>query len=384
MRKRIWKGIFLLLLCVAWLVLPVGAEKSSSPSTETVPEEFVSLLEGLPQEILELLPEDLFSTDSEDLGNAVAQMSSFSFLLRTCLELLRLRLGGCVGLLASVLGILILSSLLKAFGSSLGNEGISKAFSVCATVTILLALLKTGYGGFTSVTAYLDRLEALTVAAIPLLGTLYALGGNVAAATASTAGLSVFLSVLQSFVGKTVLPFCGVCLAFSTVNAVDPSLRTGTLLGTLKKNYTTLLAFLMMLLLAMLSAQTVLGTRSDTLAMRSAKFAASSLIPVVGGSVSELLRTVSASVGYLRGTVGICAVLLLLMTLLPTLIELLLLRLSWQIAASVADLLSCDTEKKLLDEIASLNGYLIAAVSICSSVLFLSLTLLIHCAGALG
>ena len=105
---------------------------------------------------------------------------------------------------------------------------------------------------------------------------------------------------------------------------------------------------------------------------------------MVGGSVSELLRTVSASVGYLRGTVGICAVLLLLLALLPTLTELLLLRLSWQICASVADLLSCDTEKKLLDEIASLNGYLIAAVSICSSVLFLALSLLIYCASALG
>lgn len=384
MMGRIGKLLFLLLLCASLLILPVGAEDSSAPATEAVPEEFISLLEGLPQEILELLPEELFSTDSEALGNAVAQMSSFPFLLRTCLELLRLRLGNCVGSLASVLGILILSSVLRAFGSSLGGEGIGKAFSVCATVAILLSLLKTGYGGFAAVTSYLDRLEALTVAAIPLLGTLYALGGNVAAAAASTAGLSVFLSVLQTFVGKSILPFCGVCLAFSSVNAVDPSLRTGTLLGTLKKNYTTLLAFLMMLLLAMLSAQTVLGARSDTLAMRSAKFAASSLIPVVGGSVSELLRSVSASVSYLRGTVGICAVLLLLMALLPTLIELLLLRLSWQIAASVADLLSCDTEKKLLDEIASLNGYLIAAVSICSSVLFLSLTLLIHCAGALG
>jgi stage III sporulation protein AE len=313
----------------------------------------------------------------------VAKMSSFPFLLRTCLELLRLRLGDCVGLLASVLAILILSAILKAFTSSLGGDGIGKAFSVLATLSILLALLRLGYGGFTAVTDYLAVLEKMTTASIPLLGTLYALGGNVATATASTAGLSVFLSVLQPFVGKSILPFCGVCLAFSTVNALEPSLRTGTLLGTLKKNYTTLLAFLMMLLLAMLSAQTVLGARGDTLAMRSAKFAASNLIPVVGGSVSELLRTVSASVGYLRGTVGICAVLLLLLALLPTLTELLLLRLSWQICASAADLLSCDTEKKLLDEIASLNGYLIAAVSICSSVLFLALSLLIYCASAL-
>ena len=118
--------------------------------------------------------------------------------------------------------------------------------------------------------------------------------------------------------------------------------------------------------------------------MKSVKFAAGNLIPVVGGSVSELLRTVSAGVGFLRGTVGICGVLLLILMLMPTLVKLLLFRLTWQLSASLADLLGCDLEKKLLDEFASLLGYLVAAVSICSSVLVLSLTLLTHCASAIG
>ena len=134
----------------------------------------------------------------------------------------------------------------------------------------------------------------------------------------------------------------------------------------------------------MLAAQTTLAAKADTLAMRSAKFAAGNLIPVVGGSVSELIRTVSAGVGYLRGTVGICGVLLILLSLFPTLVELLLYRLVWQIGASVADMLGCDGERRLLDETASLTGYLIAAVSICSSVLLLAMTVLAHCTSAIG
>jgi stage III sporulation protein AE len=156
------------------------------------------------------------------------------------------------------------------------------------------------------------------------------------------------------------------------------------LLGTVKKQYTTLLAFLMMLLLAMIATQTTLASKADTLAMRSVKFAAGNMIPVVGGSVSELIRTVGAGIGYLRGVIGICGVMLLLLLLLPTFVRLLLYRLVWQIGASLADLLGCDGEKRLLDELASLHGYLLAAVSICSSVLLLSLTLLAHCALAIG
>ena len=216
------------------------------------------------------------------------------------------------------------------------------------------------------------------------MGVLYTMGGNVTAAVASASGLSLFLAVMEQLVSKSIVPFCGICLAFALVRSLDPQIRLGTLADTVKKNYTTFLGFLMMLLSAMLAAQTTLGASSDSLAMRSAKFAAGNMIPVVGGSVGDLLRTVSTGVGYLRGTVGICAVILLLLTLLPTLIELLLVRLTWQLCASFADLLGCDGEKKLLDEMASLSGYLIAAVAICSSVVVLAVSLLIHCTAAFG
>ena len=104
---------------------------------------------------------------------------------------------------------------------------------------------------------------------------------------------------------------------------------------------------------------------------------------MVGGSVSELLRTVSAGVTYLRTTLGVCAVLLILFSLVPVLLRLWLWGLCWQVSAGIADLLGCDTEKKLLDEIASLCGYLLAAACICSSVLLLSCVLLVHCGTAI-
>ena len=75
---------------------------------------------------------------------------------------------------------------------------------------------------------------------------------------------------------------------------------------------------------------------------------------------------------------------LICLLMLPTLVELLLARTAWQICAFFADVLGCDGEKRLLDEFASINGYLIAAVAICSSVLFLTFTLLTHCATALA
>jgi len=374
-----------LLLALTFFSAIVGVSaENTNAAADQMPEEFFTLLESIPEDIAALLPEELFSSDRAQVGEAVSQMSSFGYLMQVLLSLIGANLTECLGVLASVCGLLILSSVCGTLRTSFRNEGVGQAFSFCSTLVILLSFFSQSYRCLASVTDYFARLCHFSAASIPIMGALYAMGGNVSTAVASASGLSVFMAVIEQVVGKSILPFCGICMALALISSINPAIRTGSLLSTVKKNYTTALAFLMMFLLAMLAAQTTLAARSDTLAMKSVKFAAGNLIPVVGGSVSELLRTVSASVGYLRGTVGICGVLLLILMLLPTLVKLLLFRLTWQLAASLGDLLGCDLEKKLLDEVASLLGYLVAAVSICSSVLILSLTLLAHCASALG
>ena len=379
-----WLVIPLVLLLLPILSFPIRAEEITLPDAEVVPDEYGDFLDAIPEDIRSLLPDQLFASNRTEIGEGVREMSSLSYLIRTLLSLIGLRLGDAVAMLASITGLLLISSVSAAIGSSFPSAGVTRAFSFCATLVILTALLSQSGKCLSGVANYFSTLGTLTAASIPLMAALYLLGGNTATAVASSSGLSIFMTVTETVVGKSILPFCGLCMSLALVGALDPSIRLGTLLSAIKKNYTTALSFLMMLLLAMLSAQTLLGARSDTLVMRSARFATGTLIPVVGGSIAELLKTVSAGVGYLRGAVGICGVLLLLLTLLPTLVELLLYRLAWQIAASLADILGCESERRLLDEFASLLGYLIAAVAICSSVLFLAFTLLTHCVSAIG
>ena len=371
-------------ICLA-LILPIGAVEESGIQeidTNRVPDEYQSLLESIPKSMRDLLPDELFSSRVEDVGNAAKQMGDFSYLLNVLLSLIGLELGSNVRLLASICGLLLLSAISNALQGTLKSTSVAKAFSLLSTLMITSALLSHGYQGIQAVTSYFSTLGSMTGALIPLMGVLYTLGGNVTTAVASSSSLVIYMTVQEQLIGKSIVPFCGIVLSIAMIRAIDPGLRVGTLSDTIKKNYTTFLAFLMMLLGAMLAMQTTLGAGSDTVMMRSAKFAAGNLIPIVGGSVSDLVRTVSAGVGYLRGSIGICAVILLILMLFPTLVKLFLIRLVWQITASFADLLGCESEKKLLDEMASLCNYLITAVAICSSVVLLSVSLLIHCGTA--
>ncbi len=384
MMRRAFSGVLTVLLFVSLFCVTVGAEEETQGFAEEVPDSFTDFLDALPDDLLKRLPNGIFSTNTEEVGEVAEEISSFSYLLETVLSMLGLRIGDFVRLFATVAGLLVLSAIAKALQGSFRDEHIGRAFSFCTTLVICASLLGAGYTSISNVRDYFSALRGATAASVPLLASLYAMGGNVTGAVASSSGLSLFLVILEEVVGATVIPFCGICLSLAVAGVLDPSLRIQTFLSTIKKNYTTVLTFLMMLLLAMLGAQTTLGARRDTLAMKSVKFAAGNMIPVVGGSISELLRTVSAGVGYLRGGVGVCGIILLLLLLLPTLIELFLARLTWELAASLADLLGCDSEKKLLEEFASLGGYLIAAVAICASVPILSYSLLLHCASAIA
>ena len=99
--------------------------------------------------------------------------------------------------------------------------------------------------------------------------------------------------------------------------------------------------------------------------MRSVRFAASSFIPVVGGTVSSTLGTLAASVELLRGAVGVLGVVIILMMLIPVVVYLAAMRGALAVASFTAGMLGCSGEKRLLDEIGSLYGYLegIAAIS---------------------
>lgn len=379
MKRRLARAgiglVFSVLIACFLLSFGVSAEEGID-----VPREFHEFLDALPDEVREILPDGVEADDAETVGDAVEELSDYRGILRAILSLSGVRLEALLPLFAAVCGVLILSALCRAVGSSLRSTELSDAFSFCSTLVVTAAILALGYREIGTVTAYFERLNRMTEVSIPLMSAAYALGGNVSTAVASGTGLHLSLILTEEVIGSTILPFCGICLSLSLVGILDPSTRTGTAVSTLKKNYTTILSFLMMILLATISAQSVLGARRDSLAMKSVRFTVGSAVPVLGGSVSELTSAVGNGVSYLRGTVGICAVLLLCLVLLPTVIELFLCRLLWLLSASLAELLGCDPEKRLLEEFASLCGYLIAAACICSSVFFLTAVILVHTA----
>ena len=98
----------------------------------------------------------------------------------------------------------------------------------------------------------------------------------------------------------------------------------------------------------------------------------------------DTLRTLSSSVGYLKSICGIGGIMFIILLVLPTLITLLLTRAVFILAVAVADLVGCENESKLLSELGSVYGVLVAVISMCSVMFILALTIFVRCTVALG
>ena len=368
MKQKILKGLAFVLLSVLFSV-SVGAADSEGAA---LPKEYYRVIDELPDEVASELPEGFFGSEDEDIGEAILEVSSPKYIFSYIASLVSLGVSDAVSIAATLCGILVISAVFSALRNSIGSPALSKAIEFCSSCAIFAAIIGIQRARIALVGDFFERVNSLMLGMIPVAGTVWAMGGNISTATVGSAGLYSFLSISEFFCAKTLMPVTSLCIAFALCRSLSPELDLSGFSSGIKKTYTFILGFIMTVMLALLSAQTSLAVAADGTAARAAKMVTSSMIPIVGGSVSETLRTVASSVQYIKSVVGVSGIVFLLMLLLPTLISLLLARLAFLFSGSVADLLGCERESRLIGELGIVYGCMIAVVSMCSVMFILA------------
>lgn len=351
---------------------------------DRMPDGYEDLISALPEEAEDLLADGMTSDDPEAVGQAVEEMAGAEYLLRVLGELSGVELGRAMGLFARLCCLLLLSAIFSALRNSLGSESMSGAFRFCTTSVIFAAIISLQIDHLQGVARYFERLSSLMNAMIPLTGAVWAMGGNISTASSGTATLSVFLTVCENLCAKTVLPVCILCTALALCNTLSPDLGMGRFAGAIKKVYTFSLGLIMTVLTTCLHSTTVLTSAADSTAARAAKAVSAGVIPGVGGSVGDTLRTVAAGVQYLKSVIGIGGIVMLILLVLPILLSLLMTRLAFLLGTGVADLLGCDGESKLLSELGTVYGCMIAVVAMSAVMFILGLNIFVKTVVAAG
>ncbi len=353
-----YKKVFFIGLIVATLLcLPLN----SFSQTE---EESLSfgLSEENEQQLLNLLPEELLPYFSNENGN---------FCLPDLIEIAKA------------------ASELFFTGLNKGNNGINKIFALiflCSIFTALEGCLrerkKTAgvlrlfilLSGATSVFAILEEMLFLTEehlkelslflgGIMPILSGIQISMGGINAASVSSLGLQMVLSLISQFSCGVLIPLLRICPVFELTAMLTENNGLSMMADQLRKLFLFLLGGLSTILLTAFAFQSVIASKADSLALRAFRYTAGQLVPLVGSVISESSKTLMAGLDLVKATVGGTAVVVILLMLLPPLVKLLLTRFSFSMLASFAKA----TENDLLSSLFTCGGKFIGSLAALSA-----------------
>ena len=333
--------------------------------------------EDIIAEYEELLPESSSPLEAEGLIETVGLKNFLSELIAT-LEGQRSRI---LSFFSSLLAITLISSLCAYFSSSSSLFGHSDLlFAGCAAVCGAF-LLESLNGVIGEVSLAIGELSGFFSAILPILTAITASGGGTASAGAQAGGMSLALSLVGTIASGVLLPLVTVIFALSFVGAIYSDNALSELSRLLKNSFGWILGILSFTFGCFLSLQTAIASAADSVAMRAAKYAASS-IPVVGSTVAASVSSLASGLAYAKSAVGVSAVSVIVGISLSPILRISLFRASVAMCASVGGMFSSPISSYLSSVKGALDS-LIGVFLFCGVIYTFQILLFMKCGVAL-
>lgn len=265
-------------------------------------------------------------------------------------------------LLVALCGVILLCGLCSGLSDNADRlSGMFTTVGVLAGSGMTVAAVSDVLGGT------LELLSAASVyitTFIPIFAGVLSVMGRTAAASAINAVTLAATQLFSQLAANFLAPLCGAIMGLSIAGAVHPQLELGRLGELVKKIVVWILGLIMTVFMSILSMQTFVASSADSVLIRTAKFAVSSGVPIVGGTISDAVGTVHGSLSLIKSSVGTYGMLAAAAIVLPTLINVVCYRMSLTAAEALSDIFGVKELSSLLKSCGSVMA-VIQAVIVC-------------------
>lgn len=280
--------------------------------------------------------------------------------------------GHRLGLCGAAAGIVILTAAARGFSEAAGGAA-NDAVDMAGALGISAVLLRDFSGVLSLCRSALDGISVFSATLQPVLAAALSMGGSaVTATTLQVASMFAFDLVLRLIEGLLVPAVC----VYLAVTVVDAAAGNGVLRG-LAEGIGSLSAGALKLILTLFTAYlAVAGGVSgnvDRVALKTAKFAVSGAVPVVGGVMSDAAETVLSGAVLLRGSVGVFGMICVTAICLAPFVRAGACYLCFKAGAALLSPLCPDSLRRLLSGIGTGFGLLLGMLSAACTILYLEL-----------
>lgn len=314
---------------------------------DNLPDETQGLLDSIgineiePGQVLDMSPGEIFSSIFDILK------SRASAPLKAC---------------GAIAGIIIIYAIFDGLKLSIGERPLSTTFgaasAICAGMVIMIPVLQCFSEGLKTIeschifmTAYVPAFVAIMIAAgQPISSSIYSV-----LLFAASQGVSTIAHSL-------IMPLTTIFFAISMICAIVPSIDLTGISSSISKIATWTLSLSMTLYVGLLTIQGAVGSSADSLSLKTARYFAGSLVPVVGSAVGDAMASIFSSISMVKTSVGAIGIISCCAIFIPILLELLCYKAAFAICSGIGDVFNAKHISSILKAAGSAVGIMLAII----------------------
>ena len=323
------RRILLILIIIAAMIFPVNALEIQPPE--------------VPESAAQFMPEH-----TGDLGQGIAELISKA--LRIIDPNIQEASSVCLRLIAVVLTI----SVMQTF-----SEPVKTVAAVAGTTALALLMLHNTKAMVRLAVEAITEIVQYGKMLLPVMTSAMAAQGQLSSSAALYAASAFFITVLSGLITDFFIPVVYLYMMLTTANSATGENLLKKLSEIIKSFMGWILKTTLIVFTTYLSITGVVGGVTDAAALKATKVTISTVVPVVGGILSDASEAVLVSAGLLKNAAGIYGILALIALFLEPFLRIGVHYIFLKLSGAICSIFSSKQMAELVSDYASALGLLL-------------------------
>ena len=369
------KKIILIFILILIIPTKVSAETKEEIMSSTQEKFNISGFINQAQEYTGDFFEDM---DLSDIFNqAVQGKVNNQTIYKKIIKILGNEVGSNIKILISILVIIVIHGILKSITDILENSNVSQIIYFVQYILIVTLIMS----NFTEIIKLIketaNNLVGFINLLMPLLLTLMVYTGNITTSSV----LEPIVLFISNFIGNIIvdalIPIVLIIVVFSIISKISDRVQVEKISKFLKSGVVWFLGIVLTIFVGVVSLEGTLSSSVDGVTAKTAKAAVSSVIPVVGKVLGDVVDSVLGCGVVLKNAVGVVGVIVIIGICILPVLKIATLSIMYSLASAVVQPVADDKIVKLLDEMSGVFKLLLAILCSLSVILIIGVTLVI-------
>ena len=314
---------------------------------------------------------------SDILNEAMQGKINNQTIYKKIIKILGKEVSSNIKILISILIIVVIHGILKSITDSLENSNVSQIIYFVQYILIVTLIMS----NFTEIIKLIKETASNLVGfinvLIPLLLTLMVYTGSITTSTVLEPILLFVSNFIGNIIANILIPVVLIIVVFSVISKITERIQIERISKFLKSSVVWFLGIFLTIFVGIVSLEGTLSSSVDGITAKTAKAAVSSLIPVVGKVLGDVVDSVLGCGIILKNAVGAVGVIIIIGICIVPVIKVAVLSIMYSLASAIVEPVADTKIVKLLEEMSGVFKLLLAILCSLSVILIIGVTMVV-------